>query len=189
MNAMARLCRIGGTPDDLPHRPRFEDAAARIFAGRRRFDQQNSFLLLEIGRDLAGASGPATYARSRPAELDLARLVAERLVPTLRGADVVGRIAPNCFAIVPAFAQNSREAAALAERLIETVRGVDGVAGETVAWFAAVGIARFPVDGTDVAGLLDAATAACRRCIDQGANQYCFCSESLSAEQGKPVSI
>ncbi|MBS0321240.1 MAG: diguanylate cyclase [Proteobacteria bacterium] len=98
--------------------------------------------------------------------------VAERFRAVKRDADVLARVGGDEFVIAVAGASDGREIAALGERLIAAL----GAAGERKAAGvgASVGIAFFPDDADDLAGLMAAADAAMYTAKRAGRNRVAF---------------
>jgi len=86
--------------------------------------------------------------------------VAQRLQGALRGADAVGRVGENAFAVVlpgVAFAEQARRSA---QRLAAVVRAPYTLGGVTSRIDVSVGVALFPADGDSAAALLQQARGA-----------------------------
>jgi diguanylate cyclase (GGDEF)-like protein len=85
---------------------------------------------------------------------DVLRQVAAVLAESVRLVDTVGRIGGDEFILVAPGSAGSM----VAQRVIGGIGALPAVAGRTIT--VSAGVARFPTDGSDVEGLIAAATAA-----------------------------
>ena len=94
---------------------------------------------------------------------DILRRVAAVLAESVRLVDTVGRIGGDEFVLVAPGSAGTM----VARRVQDGITALPAVAGRTVS--VSAGIARFPVDGTDSASLIAAATDALTRAKSGGA--------------------
>jgi diguanylate cyclase (GGDEF)-like protein/PAS domain S-box-containing protein len=107
----------------------------------------------------------------------LLKQVSERLLATLRDADIVARLGGDEFAILPADATDLPAAAAVAWKLQQTCTPVFLVGAEAVQVTASVGIAMFPEHGRSTVELLGRADAAMYTAKRSGSGQAVFSAE------------
>ncbi len=106
--------------------------------------------------------------------------VAQRLQGALRGADVVGRMGENAFAVVLPGVAAVEQARRSALRLAAVIREPYVLGGVTSRIDASIGVALFPADGDTAAALLHQARGALERVKSTGRSAVA-CSESPAA--------
>lgn len=106
--------------------------------------------------------------------------VAQRLQGALRGADVVGRMGENAFAVVLPGVAAVEQARRSALRLAAVLREPYVLGGITSRIDASIGVALFPADGDTAAALLQQARGALERVKSTGRSAVA-CSESPAA--------
>ena len=175
----------------LPNRRRFTELAAPALERAQAEDQACAVLHVEVDR-LRGVN--EAFGRG-PVDAALAT-VAQRLRACIRGADVVvtsppagetgdtgvlARFSDNAFMVLVADLPGQERASAIAQRLLAAVGQPVIVAGQPVMLSASVGIAMYPGDGTDLAGLTRCAEQAARAARDAGGAQHLFFDRELNA--------
>lgn len=108
------------------------------------------------------------------------RTVAERLINTTRGADIVARIGANQFSVLAEPLKDHQDAYAQATRLLEAVQQPIPLRTQSVECSAAVGIALYPGDADHVDKLLQYADTAMHEAKEWGQNVIFFYSEQLT---------
>jgi diguanylate cyclase (GGDEF)-like protein/PAS domain S-box-containing protein len=86
--------------------------------------------------------------------------VAERMRQVLRERDLVARLGGDEFVVVLQPLQREADAVRVADKLLRALTAPVQVAGRALQVGASIGLARHPVDGADVDGLLRAADAS-----------------------------
>jgi diguanylate cyclase (GGDEF)-like protein len=90
----------------------------------------------------------------------LLKVVAERLVGTVRSSDVTGRIGGDEFAVIQSGASTIEQANALAGRICRALCQPYSIDGQTIVIGASIGIALAPQHGASAQDLLQAADLA-----------------------------
>ena len=101
--------------------------------------------------------------------------VAQRLVATVRGDDVVGRIGGDEFVVLQPGVQHQDQAELLARRIIRQVSDIYEINGTEMRISVSIGIALAPVHGLDLDGLMECADGALYRSKAKGKAQVHFC--------------
>lgn len=120
-------------------------------------------------------------AHGRAAGDELLRHVAARLRGVLRGADLLGRLAGDRFAVLQRGVADSAAVKALAQRVVDSLaqpHRLPGRAGE-ITVTASVGAALHGVDGDDADALLHAAELALQRAKSGGSARWSFYDAAL----------
>ena len=109
---------------------------------------------------------PTPPTHTTPAQLDLYTLlreVANRLKSVLRADDLAARLGGDEFAVLVLGAQADKAARSIATRVTELLAEPFSLAGQTVHLGGSIGVAVYPEDAGDAAGLLrNAEIALCR---------------------------
>jgi len=114
---------------------------------------------------------------------DLAlQAVASRLQQCVRSSDSVGRLGGDEFAIVLDGARLPADAALVGERIVAAMAEPLVLEGHHLTLAASIGIAVYPDDGTDAAGLLRNADAAMYEVKQAGRNGFRFFSRPAKHE-------
>jgi diguanylate cyclase (GGDEF)-like protein len=120
-------------------------------------------------------------AHGRATGDELLRQVAARLRDVLRGADLLGRLAGDRFAVLQREVADSAAVRALAQRVVDSLaqpHRLPGLAGE-ITVTASVGAAIHGVDGDDADALLHAAELALQRAKSGGSARWSFYDAAL----------
>ena len=107
------------------------------------------------------------------------RALAHRLRPQLRASDTVARMGGDEFAAVFADLKSEADAAILAEKLLARVAEPFRVEGRSIAVTLSLGIALFPLHGSDAASLLAGADLALYEAKQQGRARFRVLSSEL----------
>jgi diguanylate cyclase (GGDEF)-like protein/PAS domain S-box-containing protein len=113
--------------------------------------------------------------------------VASRLQRCVRSSDSVGRLGGDEFAIVLEGARLPAEAALVGERIVAAMADPLVIEGRRLTIAASIGIAVYPDDGTDAAGLLRSADDAMYEVKQAGRNGFRFSSRRRSARAATSV--
>ncbi len=121
------------------------------------------------------------------------RIVADRLRQWLRGSDVLGmagpatergvvaRIGGNAFTMLLPDLPDQAQAGLVAQRLLAAIAQPIEVAGQSLVLTASVGVAFFPDDAADLAGLARCAEQALYAAKLGGRTQHRFFDEAMNA--------
>lgn len=140
----------------LPNRAFFEGRLSRCLRNAARQQDHLAVLFLDsdhfkqINDSLGHAVGDEVLIS-----------VADRIRAQLREHDLVARLGGDEFAVLLTPLQSRKDAEHIAEKIVASMKlPVQLDSGSSIATSLSVGIAYYPVDGTDPASLLDAADAA-----------------------------
>ncbi|HEX2270752.1 MAG TPA: EAL domain-containing protein [Pyrinomonadaceae bacterium] len=154
---------------DLPNQVLFKDRLKQAIALSRRNDQMQAVLLLNLDRFKTINDSLGYTAGDR-----LLQSVAERLTNCVRESDTVARFGGDEFAILLTQIPRAQDAANAARAIKETLDQAFLFDDQEVFVASSIGIAIYPTDGRDTAGLLKNAGAALDRAKNQGGNNYQF---------------
>jgi diguanylate cyclase (GGDEF)-like protein/PAS domain S-box-containing protein len=154
---------------DLPNQVLFKDRLKQAIALSRRNDQMQAVMLLNLDRFKTINDSLGYTAGDR-----LLQSVAERLTQCVRESDTVARFGGDEFAILLTQIPRAQDAANAARAIKETLDQAFLFDDQEVFVASSIGIAIYPTDGRDTAGLLKNAGAALDRAKNQGGNNYQF---------------
>jgi diguanylate cyclase (GGDEF)-like protein/PAS domain S-box-containing protein len=154
---------------DLPNQVLFKDRLKQAIAMSRRNDQMQAVLLLNLDRFKTINDSLGYTAGDR-----LLQSVAQRLTSCVRESDTVARFGGDEFAILLTHIPRAQEAANVARAVKETLDQAYLFEDHEVFVASSIGIAVYPADGRDTAGLLKNAGTALDRAKVQGGNNYQF---------------
>lgn len=112
----------------------------------------------------------------------LIRAVAERLTLSVARGDVVARLGGDEFALLQISVDSPESAMILAIRVLELLRSPICIDGNDVVSNASIGIALYPVDGTDMDTLMRNADSAMYQAKACGKATFCFFEPYMNAE-------
>jgi diguanylate cyclase (GGDEF)-like protein len=153
----------------LPNRRFFTEWLSFAIANARRDNAHVGVLFIDIGGCAAVAElhgGPATEA--------LLVEIARRFRATAREGDVFARLAASEFALATPNAHDSRELAMLAQRLRDALNDPAQPPLADTPIGTSIGVAFFPEDADDSAGVMAAANAAMFAARRAGRNHVAF---------------
>jgi diguanylate cyclase (GGDEF)-like protein len=139
----------------LPNRSYFQDYLQHAIAQCRRQGGQVSLLFIDLDR-----FKHINDSRGHEVGDQVLRIVASRLIDTLRTDDFVGRLGGDEFAVVISHPKSHRGASRVATKLIESLSQSFKVEDVRYAISASIGISVCPDDGTDANTLLRQADLA-----------------------------
>ena len=114
--------------------------------------------------------------------------VARRLKQELRSTDLIGRIGGDEFLVVLPGAEGT-EAGQLGELLQKAMRRPFTLREQTINLTSSIGIALYPLDGTDQEALVRKADTAMMRAKRDGRNRFHFFTASLEQEVVRMVEL
>lgn len=167
--------------------PRLPAPVRRAFAQRRSAVLERASDLLvdawlkteSLAVLAVGLTAPST-GWSEPARLQAEELLLERLRPSLRDGDAVGRNGKGGLLIAIPNLSGACAAGIVAGRLIESAGRSIVIDGTPVRLELNIGIALFPQDDQELSGLLAHAEAALELARQSGANRYSLAETSLN---------
>jgi diguanylate cyclase (GGDEF)-like protein/PAS domain S-box-containing protein len=154
---------------DLPNQVLFKDRLKQAIALSRRNDQMQAVLLLNLDRFKTINDSLGYTAGDR-----LLQSVAQRLTSSVRESDTVSRFGGDEFAILLTHIPRVQDAANAARAIKEALDQAFLFDDQEVFVASSIGIAIYPTDGRDTAGLLKNAGTALERAKNQGGNNYQF---------------
>lgn len=139
---------------DLPNRGLFMDRLRSGIARAKRSNQPLALLFVDLNdfKPVNDTHGHHTGDR-------LLRVVAQRLMGTVREVDTVARVGGDEFAVILEAINDTEDAAAVAAKIAESIGQPFSIDRQTLRIGASTGIAMYPTDGEEVSALLQHADA------------------------------
>ena len=153
----------------LPNRVLMQDRLQVAMAAAQRNGEYVALLVVDLDRFKEVNDRMGHLAGD-----ELLRLVAQRLQACVRQADTVSRLGGDEFMVVLPGVKGSMDAAQVAQKILEAIGAPFSIEGSAVSVTSSIGIALFPVDGTDVEALVRSADTAMYRVKRTGRNAYSF---------------
>lgn len=119
----------------------------------------------------------------------LLKLVADKLVNTVRLYDTVARFGGDEFLIMANNISDEKDIVLIADKIIGILSEPVTVFGQEFNLSTSVGIAMYPYDGTDTDSLIKNADIAMYKAKEKGKNQYVICSSDLKNEMINKIKI
>ncbi|HEX7440183.1 MAG TPA: diguanylate cyclase, partial [Caldimonas sp.] len=163
---------------ELPNRVRLLDRFAHAIAIAKRHKARLALLFLDLNnfKEINDTLGHATGD-------EVLKLVAQRLVSSVREADTVSRHGGDEFLILLTEVSQASDAVLIADKVVAAL-GVPTRVGEHVLRLAAsIGISIYPDDGEDAATLIDRADAAMYGAKRRGLGSLVFQGEEPAGER------
>lgn len=110
----------------------------------------------------------------------LIQAVSERLKNAVRAGDTVARLGGDEFVVLLPEVISENEMLAAVERVLRAVDGLYPLEHHSLYISASIGVAVFPRDGPDAAGLLKNADTAMYRAKDSGRNRFQFFQPAMN---------
>jgi diguanylate cyclase (GGDEF)-like protein/PAS domain S-box-containing protein len=154
---------------DLPNQVLFKDRLKQAIALSRRNEHIQAVLLLNLDRFKTINDSLGYTAGDR-----LLQSVAQRLTSCVRESDTVARFGGDEFAILLTNIPRAQDAANAARAIKQALDQAFLFDDQEVFVASSIGIAFYPQDGRDTAGLLKNAGAALDRAKVQGGNNFQF---------------
>jgi diguanylate cyclase (GGDEF)-like protein/PAS domain S-box-containing protein len=151
----------------LPNRGLFNDRLASAIERARRSGKTMALLFLDIDH-FKGVND----SRGHGAGDALLRIVAERLLATVRGADTVARLSGDEFTVILEGLTEPADAETVAMKLVEALRPPMQLGGTLVSVSTSVGLAVLDPGDVDAAGLLQRADEALYEAKRAGRDRY-----------------
>jgi diguanylate cyclase (GGDEF)-like protein/PAS domain S-box-containing protein len=115
--------------------------------------------------------------------------MAKRLGECVREDDTVARLGGDEFTIILADLRQPEDALSVAQKILDTVQQPVVVGGTPVVSSASIGIALYPVDGTDADTLLRNADSAMYRAKEAGRNTFQLCTQEMKRHAMERLSL
>jgi len=162
---------------DLPNRVMFHDRLRHALAQARRYDHTVAVMFLDLDRFKSINDGLGHDCGD-----ELLRSVAQRLTRCVRETDTVARLSGDEFAIILQDLERGQDSGHVAQKVLDAVSEPLRMSDLSVATTASIGIALYPVDGTDPDVLLTRADRGMYRAKEKGGDCYQFVSDELNAQ-------
>ena len=171
----------------LPNHRFFVELAAPSLERARRNGSNCAVIHVDVDRFVS-----VNDALGRAGGDAVLKVMAQRLRSWVRGGDLVGvdpqgadqcvlaRVGSNAFTLLIEHLAGQEQAAAVARRLIESISRPIEVASQSLVLTASMGIALFPADAQDAAGLARCAEQAVRAAKASGRGRHRFFDEALN---------
>lgn len=157
----------------LPNRKYFSDELAKTTLDRR---EKNSAVLF-IDLDKFKLVNDTMGHRSGD---ELLIQVAGRLASCLRDGDMLARMGGDEFTVLLRSLRSVEEAGNVASRMLEKMSEPFDIGDHRLVIGASIGISIFPLNASDVEGILKSADAAMYKAKESGRNNYQFYSDELN---------
>ncbi|HEX5338072.1 MAG TPA: EAL domain-containing protein [Gallionella sp.] len=162
---------LTGLPNQVLLRDRFRQALAQA----ARSGEMVALLLIDLDNFKV-----VNETLGHPAGDQLLKLVAQRLVASVRETDTVSRQGGDEFVIVLNGNLNEATIAHTAQNILDRMLELESVAGHDLSTSASIGISLYPVDGDEFDELLKQADTALYHAKDAGRATYRFFTESMN---------
>ena len=163
---------------ELPNRNKLLEHTEHAIARARRTRKEIVLFILEINRfkaindTLGHMVGDQVLVQ-----------VAARLRSSLRGAETLGHVGDDEFAVVSEHMPNMQAVTERAEQLRQALKAPLLLGTKEIHVSASMGIARYPADGDDVSALFSRADIAMHEAKKKGAGQWALYERGLYARQ------
>ena len=168
----------------LPNRALLLDRLEFILASARRRDTHVGILFIDLDNfktvndSLGHAAGDA-----------LLKVVADRILKSLRRGDSVARLGGDEFVVVLPDLDDEQSGVPVAEKLLATIALPVSLEAQVVSVSPSIGISIFPRDGATSDTLIKNADAAMYLAKERGRSNYQFFSERLSQSAFKALAL
>ena len=149
----------------LPTRLLFEDRLEQVIAHAPGLGRPVGVMVLDFDHFRR------IYDRFGHAAGDLLlKEASQRLKSQLRETETLARVGGDEFAVIAAHVKHDKDVAATADRLMQALQRPFDLSGDAVRLSASMGVAVYPLDGTDASTLLRNAHIATYRAKERGRN-------------------
>jgi diguanylate cyclase (GGDEF)-like protein/PAS domain S-box-containing protein len=159
----------------LPNRAMFLEALERAVRKARRRSAPFSVLFIDLDRFKEVNDSLGHHAGD-----ELLQTMAERLGAAVRQSDLVARMGGDEFVVLIEEHRGPEEVMIVAQKILSMLERPVLLDWREVSISGSVGIASFPVDGTDVESLVKNADTAMYQAKERGRNNFQFFSEDLN---------
>ncbi len=153
----------------LPNRLSLNERLSQAIASADRHRQSLAVMFL----DMDGFKG-INDSLGHPVGDELLQSVSRRLLACVRGSDTVGRQGGDEFVVLLAELNRPEDAACVAGKMVACLRLPHQIGAHSLCCPVSIGIAVYPTDGMDAAGLLKSADLALLRAKAEGRGTFRF---------------
>lgn len=153
----------------LPNRAYFVELSGRAMASARRFGKPMAVLFIDLDR-----FKPVNDTLGHEAGDIVLRMVADRILVSIRESDIASRIGGDEFLVLLQFMETENDAALVARKIIDTIGQVISVNGSECTVGASIGISLYPRDGEDMDILQQKADMTMYRVKRSGRSDFAY---------------
>ncbi|QDW66026.1 diguanylate cyclase domain-containing protein [Luteimonas granuli] len=167
---------------DLPNRTSMLERLHLALASAQRRQAQLAVLFIDVDRfkEINDSYG-------HPVGDQVLQSMARRLESNLRETDTVGRFGGEEFLVLLEDLASTDDVPGIVEHLLDVMARPETIAGHVIELSASLGIAFYPDDATDEAGLIACSDAAMYRAKRRGPGGYEFCHAIERGADGRPM--
>src|SRR6202521_65845 len=169
---------------DLPNRNLLSDRIAQAVAQTHRTGQRVAVLFLDLDRFKL-----INDSFGHPAGDDLLKIVAARILATVRETDTVARLGGDEFVVVVSNLTHAEDAGVMAKKILGTLSLPLVVAGRELHVTSSIGVSLYPEDGDTADALLRSADAAMYRAKEKGRDNFQFYTQEMSIHARQRVEL
>lgn len=159
----------------LPNRTLLKDRLQQLLAQAHRHGDQIGVIFIDLDR-FKGVNDSQGHAIGD----ELLKVIASRLLKSVRSTDTVARLGGDEFVIVISEINHDRDITQVARKIMQSLQAPFELEGKEIFSTASMGIAMFPLDGDNVGSLLRNADTAMYAAKEYGRNNYQFFSGEMS---------
>jgi diguanylate cyclase (GGDEF)-like protein len=115
--------------------------------------------------------------------------MSRRLRECVREDDTVARLGGDEFTVILAELREPEDAIQVAQKILESVQDPISIGSVPISVTASIGIALYPVDGSDPESLLRNADSAMYRAKESGRNTYQLCTDEMKQRAMQRLSL
>lgn len=162
----------------LPNRTLINDRLQQAVAKARRAQSHLALMFLDLDN-----FKPVNDNLGHDVGDELLKMVATRLLESVRASDTVARIGGDEFVVLLQEIEKHQDATVVAEKILAALRQSFEIAGNTIHISTSIGIASYPEHGGDEKLLLINADIAMYHAKKNGRNNFSFYVKGMQGEQ------
>jgi diguanylate cyclase (GGDEF)-like protein/PAS domain S-box-containing protein len=168
----------------LPNRKLFTDRLALTLTHSRRTGRAVAVMFVDLDH-FKTINDTLGHTAGDELLLEMSR----RLRDCVREDDTVARLGGDEFTIILSDMRHPEDAAAVAQKILERTQFPMSISGVPIEVTASIGIALYPVDGTDPESLLRNADSAMYRAKEAGRNNFQLCTDDMKKRAADRLSL
>ena len=168
----------------LPNRRLFTDRLQQAITRARRYGRSLAILFIDLDH-FKEVNDSLGHTAGDELLLD----VAARLRGCVREDDTVARLGGDEFTIIISELREPDDAVTVARKIQEAVQAPFSIGGTLVQVTASIGIATYPINGSDPESLLRNADTAMYRAKESGRNTWKICAEDMRLRAVERVAV